>query len=88
MVKIATATYRYLSVFKKLYSKHTIAIQIVFVSVLIANTLYPPPSCFLVLNVEKFRVRYRYGFPAGEETRLRGRDTGQTRRAYSSFFSA
>ena len=77
MVKIATATYRYLSVFKKLYSKHTIAMQIVFISVLIANTLYPP-SCFLVLNVEKFRVRYRYGFPAGEETRLRGRgkDTG------------
>ena len=34
------------------------------------------------------RVRYRYGFPAAEETRHRGRDTGQTRRAYSSFFSA
>ena len=34
------------------------------------------------------RVRYRYGFPAAEVTRHRGRDTGQTRRAYSSFFSA
>jgi len=45
--------------------------QIVFVSVLRANTLYPPSSCFLVLNVEKFRVRYRYGFPAAEETRHR-----------------
>jgi len=62
--------------------------QIVFVSVLRANTLYPPLSCFLVLNVEIFRVRYRYGFPAVEETRHRGRDTGQNRRAYSSFFSA
>jgi len=63
--------------------------QIVFVSVLRANTLYPPPPLyFLVLNVEIFRVRYRYGFPAAEETRHRGRDTGQTPRAYSSFFSA
>ena len=34
------------------------------------------------------RVRYRYGFPAAEETKHRGRDTGQTPRAYSSFFSA
>ena len=51
---------------------------IVFVSVLRANTLYPPPSCFLVLTLGLFRVRYRYGFPAAEETRLRGRDTGQT----------
>ena len=46
--------------------------QIIFVSVLRANTLYSP-SCFLVLNVEIFRVRYRYGFPAAEETRHRGR---------------
>ena len=45
---------------------------------------------FPCTDVEKFRVRYRYGFPAGEETRHRGRgrDTGQNRRAYSSFFSA
>jgi len=43
---------------------------------------------FPCTDVEKFRVRYRYGFPAVEETRLRGRDTGQNRRAYSSFFSA
>ena len=78
MVKIATATYRYLSVFKKLYSKHAIAMLIVFVSVLIVNSLYPLPSYFLCTDVEKFRVRYRYGFPAGEETRRRGRDTGQT----------
>jgi len=34
------------------------------------------------------RARYRYGFPAEVETRQRGRDTGQTRRAYISFFSA
>ena len=34
------------------------------------------------------RVRYRYGFPAAEEIKHRGRDTGQTRWAYSSFFSA
>ena len=62
--------------------------QIVFVSVLIAKNLYSPPSCFLVLTLGLFRVRYRYGFPATEETRYRGRDTGQTQRAYSSFFSA
>ena len=62
--------------------------QIVFISVLRANTLYPSPSCFLVLNVEIFRVRYRSGFPAAEEIRHRERDTGQTPRAYSSFFSA
>jgi len=52
--------------------------QIVFVSALRANTLYLPLSYFLVLKVEIFRVRYRSGFPAAEETRLRGRDTGQT----------
>ena len=34
------------------------------------------------------RGRYRSGFPAAEETKHRGRDTGQNRRAYSSFFSA
>jgi len=43
----------------------------------------------LVGGIEKTgRVRYRYGFPAAEETRHRERDTGQTPRAYSSFFSA
>jgi len=43
----------------------------------------------LVGGIEKTgRVRYRYGFPAAEETRHWGRDTGQTPRAYSSFFSA
>jgi len=42
----------------------------------------------LVGGEKSGRARYRYGFPAAEETRLRGRDTGQTRRAYSSFFSA
>jgi len=62
--------------------------QKVFVSVLIANTLYPLPSYFLCTDVEKFRVRYRSGFAAAEETRHRGRDTGQKRRAYSRFFSA
>ena len=82
MVKIATAIYRYLSD----CILNMLSQQIVFGSVLRANTLYP--SCFLVLNVEKFRVRYRYGFPAAEETRHRSRDTGQNRRAYSSFFSA
>jgi len=34
------------------------------------------------------RVRYRSGFAAAEETRHGERDTGQTRRAHSSFFSA
>jgi len=34
------------------------------------------------------RARYRYGFPAVGETKHRGWDTGQIRRAYSSFFSA
>jgi len=41
---------------------------------------------FPCTDVEIFRVRYRYGFPAAEETRHRGRDTGQTPKGVQQLF--